>query len=325
MRQVKHFYAHDDRDLVQGVGTRADIPSVTDMNQYPHYFSDSNNNLHVKIISNGSGGNPDVYKVTEWFVNEKNGDPVYDKHGFNHREVFVNMSNGYDGAPKDITDFQYQGYNWDTNPRGGAYTAGEPDYTSLDRNRDVYMVYKEKPGVMDVTVSKIVGGRFVTLSKDIDFEFTIWFKDSEGDSVAQGTLFSYIGGTVPDIIAIAPLDGDLPPLDAEGKTTFTLKHGQAIIIRDVRAEYQVKIVETDPIGFIPSFTDDQGISYENENDTDFRIIYEDGTLFAFVNYQDPVPGGIADDLWGFAAVPLAAALALSVLVIAEYAKRKKSD
>jgi hypothetical protein len=142
MRQVKHVYAHDATDFA-GKGTRVDIPSVTNMNGYPSSFFSMISTLHVLMSGNGSGGSPDIYKVTEWFVDAKNGDPVYDEYGFDRRVVFVNMSTGgYDGSPKTIAGYEYMGYKWDNRPYDGSVDGtGNPTLASMTENREVYFVY----------------------------------------------------------------------------------------------------------------------------------------------------------------------------------------
>jgi hypothetical protein len=213
---------------------------------------------------------------------------------------------------------------------GGTVTPGrnfsEPTLSAADviAGTDLYLIY-EKTDV-DVEVSKTITGHFIAQSKDRPFEFTVYFEDASGVKLAQGKKFDYVGGTIPGIDAVAPAGGELI-LDEDGKAIFYLKHGQMITIQEVAADVKIQIVETVRPGdnFTPSFEDDEEVFHMNEPDTGLRTAGDNGTRFAFYNAMDDVvPGGIADDLMGSAALPMTALLLLSVLITTEYVMKKRS-
>jgi hypothetical protein len=213
---------------------------------------------------------------------------------------------------------------------GGTVTPGRnfPDPTltaaQVIAGTDLYLIY-EKTDV-DVEVSKTITGHFIAQSKDRLFEFTVYFKDANGVKLAQGKKIDYIGGTIPGIDAEAPADNAWY-LDGDGKATFYLKHGQMITIQEIAADVKIQIVETVRPGdnFTPSYEDDDEVFHMNEPDTGLRTVGDNGARFAFYNAMDDiVPGGIADDLVGSAALPMAALLLLSVLITTEYVMKKRS-
>ena len=103
---------------------------------------------------------------------------------------------------------------------------------------------------------------------------------------------SYIGGILPDSGATAPSDDTLE-LDTNGKTTFTLRHGQSITILDVPADAKIQIEEAADENYTTTFLDSERTKYEEGNDTGVRDMTEDSRSFHFVNERRiPVPTGI---------------------------------
>lgn len=167
--------------------------------------------------------------------------------------------------------------------RKGNTTVLLPNVTA---DTDIYLIYEKSI----VTVSKEVNGTYADRTKD--FLFTIYFSNSGGVPLAEGTVFLYTGGTKSslDAEADAPADGMLT-LDAEGKATFMLKHGQQISIVAV-PQSTVRVVESADTDYIPSFLTGAALSATNGPDT--GTISLDGTdrRFDFINSRiEVVPAG----------------------------------
>jgi predicted outer membrane repeat protein len=138
-----------------------------------------------------------------------------------------------------------------------------------------------------LTISKEVTGDLG--NRMMDFQFTITLEDSMGNPLPAGVEFEYVGDTIPDLIATAPLNNRLI-LDNKGSATFTLSHGQAIGIQDVPLDAFVRIVETPSeiyqTGFVDSGMVNPGDS--NASDTGSRPMTVD-RVFSFVNHRTEVP------------------------------------
>ena len=306
MRQIIHHWDHNPAGTMLTVKDNI-IPSVTHMGSYPHNFHNAFVNTLYVNMDDGTGA-PVSYRITERYV-DMDGNPIANNKGKEFNEVIIPMNGDYNGTAEIIAGYHYLGYKWDS-PPSGSCTPGNPSYLNVTANKTVYLVYKINPGVTNVTVSKVVTGHFIDRAKS--FEFTVYFTDGGGSELSPGTEFSYTGGTVPGQGAKAPADGALI-LDAAGKDTFSLKHGQTITIINVPADARIRIVETPDDDYDPSYTDSAGS--DGGNDTGFSaagINGEPERAFDFINAQksDPVPSGIIDDLQDSVMFPLISVLLL---------------
>lgn len=190
--------------------------------------------------------------------------------------------------------------------RKGNTTVLLPNVTA---DTDIYLIYEKSI----VTVSKEVNGIYADRTKD--FLFTIYFSNSGGAPLAEGTVFLYTGGTKSSLEAEAdaPADGMLT-LDEEGKATFTLKHGQQISIVAV-PQSTVRVVESADTDYMPSFLTGAALSATNGPDT--GTISLDGTdrRFDFINTRiEVVPAGAL-----IRNIQVPALLGLSMLLLMEIA------
>ena len=295
MRQIVHYYDH----VVGGTHLTVKetlIPSVKNMGSYKHQFHNDSWDALIVAMDDGQGA-PTPIRVTEKYC-DNYGTPIQIQ-GRSSNEVIINRVNGIytytRTIPNDLpaeAGYIKLGYKWDSPPNntGNDYLTTNISQT-LSANRTIYFVYKVDAGIGSVTISKVVTGHFINKSKD--FEFTVYFTDSRGNKLSQGTQFTYTGKTVPNMGAIAPAGGTLT-LDGDGKATFTLKHGQAITILNVPGDAKIKIVETTYNNFRPSFIDSSG-AIEQTNDTNFRVVGACEHTFEFFNGQitDPIPTGIS--------------------------------
>ena len=171
-----------------------------------------------------------------------------------------------------------------------------------------------------LTVSKEVTGDFG--NKAMEFEFTIFFRDSAGAPLLPPTQFDY---TITDLSGAAPADGTLI-LDDHGSARFRLAHGQAIRIADVPLGGTVQVIETEDGNYQTTFTDSEyADTIFNGNDTTLLLITENRSIH-YVNYRVCVPPtGIGLDSTGamLLLTTLVSLPALAVYVLATVYRRKK--
>ncbi|MDR2196485.1 MAG: hypothetical protein LBO07_00765, partial [Coriobacteriales bacterium] len=134
-----------------------------------------------------------------------------------------------------------------------------------------------------LTVSKQVAGTRADTTKA--FEFTLWLYDYDGATPLAGTQFSYTGGVVAGSGATAPSGGTFT-LDAEGKATFSLTHGQSITVTGIPENRRVRVAETVPAtsSYAASFKDSaQSAVVVQGADTGVRALSATPRTFAFTN------------------------------------------
>ena len=142
---------------------------------------------------------------------------------------------------------------------------------------------------VDVTITKTVRGAFADMTRS--FEFTIYFMDGSTNQLAAGTTLFYEGGSVHGS-GVNPPPNDSLTLEAGGKATFNLKHGQSITIKDLQSDYWVQIVETSDGSYNASFTynDDQlGEVSKQSVFTDPIYVDVSGRTIDFVNTRALIP------------------------------------
>ena len=96
-------------------------------------------------------------------------------------------------------------------------------------------------GAYDLTIAKQVTGEMG--DRDKLFTFQIQLKESDG-SILAGE-YDYTGGIVDGITGAVAPDDDSLKLDAEGKATFALSHGQTITIHGLPVGTTYTITEPD--------------------------------------------------------------------------------
>jgi len=230
----------------------------------------------------------------------------------------VTVGNAFTLPNVDLRDIQGYTYKeWKKGENGATnLTSITPNLTKGEviDGIHLYLVYeKDQLPPVDVTVSKTVKGQF--FDRSTYFDFTVYLQDANGPITGS---INYNKGSVSGTLN----------LDHEGKDTFTLKHGESITLLDIPGDAKIRIVENEDTDYIQSFTDTSGAG--GETDTGFRVVMVNGATtrtFAFLNEQKApiVPTGIADDLWGAAALPLTAGIfLLSFWIIRKFIMRKLS-
>jgi hypothetical protein len=256
-------------------------------------------------VVRGSGtGYPDYYPVTEIHV-DKNGDPL---PGVSDNQVLMAYDSIYSNPVTPLPGYDIIGYKWDTKPDGsgtGVITSGNPS-RKIQKAETIYFVYGEEATKTDVTVSKQVSG--INPDKTKDFTFTAYFTDDKNIPLPAGVEFAYEGSAIAGSGATAPANGTLT-LTSGGKAVFTLKHGQAITIKDVKHNSYIRVEETLDSNYEAAFIDNAGAP--GANDTGLRQILTDSRRFDFNNKRIPPPptGVNAGD-------PASMALLMSIVFLA---------
>ena len=173
-----------------------------------------------------------------------------------------------------------------------SWRRGDPDGERQDNtnvhlpevttNTNIYLVYERSI----VTVSQKVSGDYADKTKY--FQFTIYFKDSNGTPLPAGTEFRWTD--VTDLEAGAPYDETLI-LGEGGKATFALKHGQKIsIVAEPR--FNIEVVESEDLNYNVFFTNEKSEKTEGKWNTDLVMLNSD-TRFDFTNTREEVvPAGV---------------------------------
>jgi len=156
-------------------------------------------------------------------------------------------------------------------------------------------------------ISKTVDGFFG--SHILDFEFTIFFTDADGNPLPEGTEF-------PCILAYE--DSTLI-LDNNGAATFRLRHDQSIKIKELSPNWHVRVIEAPHLNYKVYFEDSEtGITVE-ANDTTMIPMAEYRT-FRFINKRTaPPPTGL--NLGDTGSIQLLFVLAGSIALVAYGTRR----
>ena len=182
---------------------------------------------------------------------------------------------------------------WCTDPLGedeaGAVRYNEGATFNITQDITLYAIYAQ---TTTLTISKTISGDHPNRTKG--FEFTLYLQDASGTTFAADTQFNYVGAIIAGSGATAPTAGTLT-LDADGKATFVLKHGQSITISGVAIDAKVRIEEAADDNYDTSFVDSDGddsASGQDEKDTRVREMSQD-RRFDFTNARAQVtPTGI---------------------------------
>nr|WP_288830021.1 SdrD B-like domain-containing protein [uncultured Clostridium sp.] len=167
---------------------------------------------------------------------------------------------------------------WISGSKDGQKTPLPIKVPKVTNDMDIYLVYENRI----VTVSNVVSDDYADKTKD--FLFTVYFKEGD-DPLEAGALLQYIRETEGE----APLNGTLT-LEAGGKATFTLKHGQQISIFSVPQD-TVRVEESvDSQNYQVSIAGD--VEKEDSDTGDVNLSEGDKT-FAFTNKRiSVVPAGV---------------------------------
>ena len=120
-------------------------------------------------------------------------------------------------------------------------TYGNSDAPSTDDQSITDKAAFTNTGAYDLTIEKQVTGEMG--DRDKPFTFQIQLKKSDG-SILTGE-YDYTGGIVDGITGAVAPDDDSLKLDAEGKATFALSHGQTITIHGLPVGTTYTITEPD--------------------------------------------------------------------------------
>ena len=120
-------------------------------------------------------------------------------------------------------------------------TYGNSDAPSTDDQSITDKAAFTNTGAYDLTIEKRVTGEMG--DRDKPFTFQIQLKESDG-SILAGE-YDYTGGIVDGITGAVAPDDDSLKLDAEGKATFALSHGQTITIHGLPVGTTYTITELD--------------------------------------------------------------------------------
>jgi len=175
--------------------------------------------------------------------------------------------------------------------------------------------------LVDVTISKTVTGKFA--KKSTSFEFKVILTDDKAFGANIGKKFTFEGGVIPGLGAVAPEDGELT-LDVDFDNDhifehafFNLSHGQTITIKDVPVGLQIMLIETYDANYVTSIIDSTYYSETTSTYTDMEPVGDQDRRFDFYNDQDIVPTGIEGGTAAFSLIVvmiLAAGIVASVLV-----------
>ena len=160
-----------------------------------------------------------------------------------------------------------------------------------------------------VTISNTITGAYGNMDKS--FTFTVYFQDSGGTALLNGTQFTYMGGVIAGSGATAPSNGTLT-LGSGGEATVTLTTGQTITIAGVSTSGKVRVVQTTDTNYTTSFKDSEDAGSTSGADTGVRAMTAADRTFDFTNTRSVVPGGVSTGSGGIIPLWLMALLALVI-------------
>jgi len=181
-----------------------------------------------------------------------------------------------DGSSVDFSHLRY-----DTN-----YTTQQ----TITAHTHVIGNFNQRSLTTSLTVSKEVAGALG--NRLYDFDFAIYFTDSNGYPLPAGTEFIFVGDTIPDTVATAPPDGTLT-LNSNGRAMFTLRHGQLITIEDLPLAGNVRIMEIENLNYTTSFRDSENAGAPVVGNDTGMLSMVDNRVIDFINDRFvPPPTGL---------------------------------
>ena len=235
------------------------------------------------------------------------------------------LSNGGSYLPPNVTDYTVIGY------RVGSMTGtfvSCTDFTGFNPTipsgiSDVYIVYRSN--TTDLSISNTVTGDYADLTKT--FTYTIFFYDSNGTPLADGTQFDYTGGTVGSPGATAPPDGTFTLGNGDGSAVITLSNGQSIAIEKVSVLGKVKIVQTSANGYTTSYEDSINPGADiSSNDTTVLDMTSAVRAFAFTNTRNAItPAGVSTGSAGSILLIIPVLLLVCTVSLAVWRTRRRTE
>lgn len=174
-------------------------------------------------------------------------------------------------------------------------------------------------GAYDLTIAKQVTGEMG--DRDKLFTFQIQLKESDG-SILAGE-YDYTGGIVDGITGAVAPDDDSLKLDAEGKATFALSHGQTITIHGLPVGTTYTITEPDAQADGYTVTA-SGEDAKMTRDASCNGTLDQATTVTFTNEKaTAVPTGIRQDILPWLLALLCGMTGCAVLCATSYARKRK--
>ena len=170
--------------------------------------------------------------------------------------------------------------------------------------------YHKAGGNMDIIISKTVDGSYSDKNRDFKFSLTLLSMDVT-KPLESGTAFNIENGVIYGSGATAPAYKTLT-LGWEPMLVFSLKHGQAVTIKDIPSHLVIKLEEEFDKNFIAVFVD-SGDGSTGDNDSGYKLVKTDEGIRAFDFFNTRIfvpPTGLADSGRFFATIILFAALTL---------------
>jgi hypothetical protein len=210
-----------------------------------------------------------------------------------------------------ISDYQY--IQWKVGSSGQLQDNNTPVYlASVLAETDIYLIYDQVPNTTSLTISKMVEGPMA--NETTAFKFTVSIFDNSGTALA-GAEFEY---EITNVNNVTMQTGTLQ-LDNSGEWTFSLKHGERIIINGVSPDGYIQVVEEQNAYYEASYIDSEDLTSTKvvDKDTTMLAMTEAPRTIDFTNERIYVPEtGIADpDTMPYVMMPIATTLLLAAKTI----------
>jgi uncharacterized repeat protein (TIGR01451 family) len=159
----------------------------------------------------------------------------------------------------------------------------------------------------DVTITKTVTGSLGNKTKP--FKFTVYIPEKIEETI------DYYGTNAPS--------GGILVFDENGEATFNLKDGQYITLKEIPADYQIKVVETLDNNYQWSYTDSEDENDLGDKEMELKIVGNINRIFAFVNDRiEVIPTGIGEITLGIWTLILAVLIILASFLGIEFIRKK---
>jgi hypothetical protein len=281
------------KQIVRTLDNQGELYSVN--RTFDYYYNGHSITGHFRSLSVKYGANA----VARYAIKEKYVD-IYGKPIPGAPEETYDLAQGngiYAKTVPTILKYTAKGFKWDNPPNntGSDFTASTLVNEPISGPRIIYFVYELRPQVADVTVSKILTGKFANMTKS--FTFTLRLTDNGGNPTGLGKTYSYVGDVLPNTGASPPPNGALT-LDYQGEAQFSLSHGQTINIKNLPADAKVQIIEDVGDSYEVLINGSAGQSLPEGTGTGPLPLDSGNPVINFVNdYMTAPPEGIEDDIW----------------------------
>jgi len=193
---------------------------------------------------------------------------------------------------------------------GDSRKAGPLDMTAEDRSLE-FINECTVIGV-DVKITKMVRGDYANKTKE--FRFTVYFKDSAGESMAKGTSFN--------------CDGALEKLELEegGKASFFLAHDQSVTIKKVPSNGKLRVAEEENDHYDISYVDEKDPDDERPGNVGEWDMTPVNRAFRFIGTREAVAEtGLTADDRGILLIPLWIAATILIYLAAKKTYRRRKE